>query len=126
MKLERLSSEEFDRILANTRHVDQSRAILRAVLVDGRNQTATAQAFGVTRQWVNKLLEAFKREFLEQPNAGDAVVVVALGLPESLTLELANFSEEWNDAAPEAKSQALEKALRAIRAGRKILKGASE
>lgn len=122
MKLERLSPQEFDRILANTRHVDQSRSILRAVLVDGRSQAETAEAFAVTRQWVNRLLAAFKREFMEQPMAGDAVVVVALGLPETLVLELDGFSQEWKTASAEAKAQSLEKVLRAVRAGRKVLK----
>lgn len=89
MKLQRLSPEEFDRIVAaKPRMHEQTRNMARAVLVDGRTQGNVAAEYDMSQQRVQVAVASIERAYMAKAGAGGGVVRVSLEMPESLALEL--------------------------------------
>lgn len=127
MKLKRLSSDEFDRLVAMTRFQDNSRAILRAVLVDGRPQADVATEFGVSKQRVNRLMNFIKEDYIEKAAAGTALVSVTMEMPENLAIDLAAMLDVLASCQDETMcGMAIEKVRNALRKVARSLTGDQE
>ncbi|HHV7525820.1 TPA: TrfB-related DNA-binding protein [Burkholderia orbicola] len=115
MKLTRLTAEDFDHVVQQTRMGDLARDMARAVLVDGRPQTDVAVEYGRTRQRVSAAVGQVERAFAQWAKPGTGWVRVTLDLPEALALELANLSEALKGGKKLAREKALEHVLGVIR-----------
>jgi hypothetical protein len=125
MKLQRLTLEEFDRLVSSTRMQEATRAMARAVLVDGRSQAEVANELGMTRQRVNLAVAAIERVYAATAGAGDGNVMVrvSLDLPEGLAVEMGTFVDALSKCSdPDLANEAIDKAVAGVRSATKRLK----
>ena len=124
MKLQRLSPEEFDRIVAaKPRMLERTRDMARAVLVDGRTQSDVAIEWGMSRQRVNLAVISVERTYMETAGSGGGLVRLSLEMPESLALELGTLLDALK-SCPDAAlaSAAVDQAIAGIQGAVRRLK----
>ncbi len=122
MKLTRLPPDVFDRLMATTRFKEQARIVLRAIFVDGRQQTIVADEHGMTKQRVNRLAGFLERAYIATDSSGNAMVKVSLELPETLAMELDGLMGAMQNCTDEIKkTAALDKARAGVRSATKHL-----
>lgn len=115
MKLKRLGLEQFERLVSKTRADERTRAMLCAVLVDGRQQAEVAEAFGVKRQQLNLAVSRIDEIYRKSDDVGLGVVSVLIDLPEKLALELIEFSETLDRSNDQVlKNEVLARVLRTV------------
>lgn len=115
MKLKRLGLAQFERLVSKTRADERTRAMLRAVLVDGRQQVEVAEEFGAKKQQLNLAISRIDEIYRKSDDAGFGIVSVLLDLPEKLALELIQFSEELDRSNDQAlKNEVLARVLRSV------------
>lgn len=125
MKLQRLTLEEFDRLASSTRMQEATRAMARAVLVDGRSQAEVANELGMTRQRVNLAVATIERVYVATAGAGDGNVMVrvSLDLPEGLAVEMGAFVDALSNCSdPDLANAAINMAVAGVRGATKRLK----
>ncbi len=124
MKLQRLSPEEFDRIVAaKPRMLEQTRNMARAVLVEGRTQGNVAAEYGMSQQRVQLAVASIERAYMATAGVGGGVVRVSLELPESLALELGALLDALKGCSDAARADAaVDQAIAGIRGATRRLK----
>ena len=93
VKLKRLSSEDFERVVELTRLQGAACGMARAVFVDGRSQAEVAAEYGVSRQRIHLAIGVIEKAYMKYAPSGHNSVRVSLDLPERIALALAAFME---------------------------------
>lgn len=123
MKITRLSSNEFARLVALSRYTDKAKNILHAVLVLGREQVQVGVEFGVTKQRVSQLVDLFvKNHYNTGTPDGSAVVKISMDLPEVLASGLDDMMHAMKGCDDVRKTEAIDKAVVGVRGATKHLK----
>jgi hypothetical protein len=124
MKLQRLSPEEFDRIVAaKPRMQEQTRNMARAVLVDGRTQGNVAAEYDMSQQRVQLAVASIERTYMATAGVGGGVVRVSFELPERLALEFGALLDALKGCPDVAlANEAVDRAITGIRGATRQLK----
>jgi len=131
MKITRISPDDFDALIENTRYDTEARKILRAVIVDGRSQSSVGAEYGKFKQQINLMVKQFfERHYKGKVSTEDSLflhssrrVQVSIELPESLAIELDGLMGAMNSCKNKEKGYvALDMANAGVRSASNYLK----
>jgi DNA-binding transcriptional regulator LsrR (DeoR family) len=123
-KISRVSKQDFNRVLGQTRMLAANQQIAYAVLVDGKTQAEVAEATGQSRSNIQRIVEQ-ARGYVELSMADDGStwVRVDVDMPKSLVEAWAVLSGELMKCkAPKVSQAIIGRVLNAIDHGTKTLK----
>lgn len=131
MALTRLSPNEFDTLAENTNMEDATRAMARAVLVDGRTGVQVANEYGTSRQRVFLAVSVIRKAFTKRAARAAAPLApvreswvrAELDLPGSVLRALEGLGPTLRSAPGDAQETAVKALLRGIRRAMNYLPG---
>lgn len=91
MKIVRLEAQAFETLAVLLQLNDDRKNIAHAVFVEGRAQASVASSLGVSKQWVNEVVQGVAKGY---SGLGDAaIVVVEMSIPRGLAVELESLDK---------------------------------
>lgn len=123
MKLTRLTSAEFDRIVGKSRMNEQTKAMARAVLVDGRPKADVAAENGLSKQRMTLVMRSVHRAYQKTTMPANSWISMEIELPEGLAIELAEVTDKLKNITDETQcAKAISNLVQALRTARNNLR----
>lgn len=123
MKLTRLTSAEFDRIVGKSRMNEQTKAMARAVLVDGRPKADVAAENGLSKQRMTLVMRSVHRAYQKTTMPANSWISMEIELPEGLAIELDEVTDKLKNITDETQcAKAISALVQALRTARNNLR----
>ncbi len=91
----KLTARQYDRLLTqHTKFTDNTRAMARAVLVDGKSPTEVGELHKVTRQAAHRAAQKVYRAYLDAVDCPDGWQVLEVRLPAKLARQIKALERE--------------------------------